>query len=145
MFWHGHICSAYRDMNRRNTTYMWILGSKPRRSFPAFTETFVFNLFCLSRAARLERLGFGHGSIPCALPEKIYMVMMFLDQKSRIPQQIQQSQKHGWFDILVGGFKPSEKYERQWGWFFPIYIYILYYLYILYLYIYYLYIYIYII
>ena len=99
---------------------MWILGSKTRRSFPAFTETFVFNLFCLSRAARL---GFGYGSIPCTLPGKTYMVMMFLDQKSRIPQQIQQSQKHGWCDILVGGFNPSEKYERQLGWFFPIYIY----------------------
>ena len=98
---------------------MWILGSKTRRSFPAFTETFVFNLFCLSRAARL---GFGYGSIPCTLPGKTYMVMMFLDQKSRIPQQIQQSQKHGWCDILVGGFNPSEKYERQLGWFFPIYI-----------------------
>ena len=31
------------------------------------------------------------------------------------------NQQHYIYIYLVGGFKPSEKYESQLGWFFPIY------------------------
>ena len=78
-------------------------GSLDQKQGEAFPPSLRLSSSISSASAGLHGSALGMGQYHASCWEKISMVMMCLGQKSRIPQQIRQSQKHGWFDILFGG------------------------------------------